>query len=185
MPRIFEMWDLPRFVVLVRDPRDILVSTFEKTKGEYLQKKMRMSSPPSFSEYLCGDVSGRRRIADIWDTVLFFNSWGAVLAAHEDYVLAITYEDMKKDTASILHRVCDHINIRNFTDDIIAWAVDNSSREKMRENLDEKEPQYEKSVNIEEKSFQDWYNSDDRAFVDEVLGKHLKYDFGYDFKDWS
>ena len=76
LPFVYKPLKLPKFAVLVRDPREILISIYETTKGEYLDKKMN-SNDVTFSQYLKGDVTGKTRIEDIWGIMLFLNSWGS------------------------------------------------------------------------------------------------------------
>ncbi len=183
IPNFIDNFGVPKLIVLVRDPRDILVSSYEKTKGEYLDKKMERANV-TFSNYLQGDVTGKTRIEDIWGLTLFFNSWYPVLQSNPDHTLMVHYEDMIENTEQILSRVCQFIGLDGVTDDILKKVVEDSSRRKMKKNIDPNEAQAEKSVNIARRNFREWYNDNDRQFTDDVFSRYLKYDFGYDLKDW-
>lgn len=176
---------LPKFMVLVRDPRDILVSAYEKAKGEYLDDIMNSGTPVTFSEFLRADIDLKKPFADIWSIILFFNSWGSILAAqpnHKHYT-SHTYESIKADTEDSLKQICEFIGIEGATNDIIKNAVENSSRQKMKKKLNPDEEQAEKSVNIKIRNFMDWYNEEDFDFVANIFKKHLRYDFGYDLQN--
>ena len=56
-PLVHELFGLPRYLILVRDPRAALVSHYEKWKDRY---------QVSFSEFLRGDPRGKRFRKDIW-----------------------------------------------------------------------------------------------------------------------
>jgi hypothetical protein len=185
VPGVFNVLRLPEFAVLVRDPRDILVSMYEKSRGEHLMKKMNTNEEVSFSRFIRGDVTGRTRIGDIWQIILFFNAWGMVVKAHPAHIIVIKYEDLKSDTATLLRRVCDHTGLQNVTDDMIARAVSAASKDKMRQKLDTTETKFEKSVNLGQRDFKQWYSAEDRAFVEETCKRFLNCDFGYALADWS
>lgn len=181
---IFKVLHLPTFAVFVRDPRDILVSMYEKSRGEHLNKKVGTDTDVPFSRFIRGDVTGRTRIGDVWQVMLFFNGWGPVVAAHPDEVIAVKYENMKADPAAVLRRVCNHAGLRDVPEETIRRAVEGSSKERMRERLDTSETVYEKSVNLGQRDFKGWYDEADRAFMDETLGRYLKSDFGYPLREW-
>jgi len=77
----------PRYVILVRDIRASLVSNYEKWKPSC-----------GFSEYLRGDVRGKRFNSDIWWCIRFNNAWGRVLETIPETTTLIKYEAMKEDT---------------------------------------------------------------------------------------
>ncbi len=187
IPQIIQKFNLPKLVVLVRDPRDILVSSYEKTKGSYLNKKVHGDGNKhvSFSDYLRGDISGKTRIEDIWGLTLFFNSWGPVLDKNPDTTTLIKYEDMISNPKEVLKNICAFIGLENVTDKILEDAVAESSRDKMKNKIDINEAKAEKSVNLETRNFKEWYTPEDQKFSDQAFSNHLKYQFGYDLKNWS
>jgi|GEM_PF-1315191 len=187
IPSIITMIDLPKLIVLVRDPRDILVSSYEKTKGTYLNKKVYgdESKHVSFSEYLRGDVRGYTRIEDIWGLTLFFNSWGAISNNKALTLKQVQYEEMIADPKQILADICVFIGIQGATAQILNAVIDETSRDKMKKRIDPTEAKAEKSVNLKIRNFKDWYNQEDRKFTDAVFSKHLKYNFGYNLQDWN
>lgn len=168
---------LPRFVVLVRDMRSILVSMYEKTRGDILDKKMLMENV-DFTTYLRGDVTGRTRIEDIWGLILFFNAWGAVINRNPEKVISIRYEDLKDNTFAAMRTVCDHIGL-DIPDDMLARAIAASTKEIMKNRTASGET--ETIVNVKKRNDLDWYNAADLEFVRETCRKYLKYDFGYKY----
>lgn len=185
LPRLIEMLDLPKFMVGVRDPRDILVSAYEKGKGDYINKLFGVTHDVTFSEFLTSSIDTKKPFADIWSLVLFFNAWGPILDKHPEHTLLMHYETLKKDTPTNLKVVCDFIGIEGVTTNIIETAIENSSRKKMKKKIDPEDVKGDKSVNLEIRSFKQWYSPKDRDFVDSIFAKHLKYDFGYDLQNWS
>jgi len=185
IPSVIDVLHLPRYLVMVRDPRDILVSAYEKAKGEYLSKVLDVPHEVEFSEFLRASMDIKKPFADIWSIILFFNDWGPVLSRHPNKTNFVRYEDMKADTAAQMHRICDFIGIAGATEAVIAAAIENSSRDKMKKKLNPDEDQKEKSVNLKIRNFKEWYSPQDRQFVDDIFTKHLKYDYGYNLQDWD
>ncbi len=168
---------LPRFVVQVRDIRSILVSMYEKTRGEILDKKMHGQNV-GFSAYLRGDVTGKTRIEDIWGLILFFNAWGAVIKRNPEKVIPVRYEDLKAGTPATLRVICDHIGL-DIPDDILSRAIDSSNKDIMKTRIAKTET--EKIVNTQTRNDLDWYSAEDMKFVRKTCEKHLEYDFGYKY----
>lgn len=176
LPAAHKILHLPKFVVLVRDMRSILVSMYEKTRGPHLDKKMHTQNV-TFSQYLRGDPSGKTRIEDLYGLILFFNAWGAVQTATPENVLAIRYEDLQTDTAGTLQKICAHASI-DLSLDTLARAVEQSSKNRMAERMDE---DGEKIVNLDARNDLDWYSASDMDFLRQTCAKYLKHDFGYKF----
>ena len=172
--------ELPKFIVLVRDIRAILVSVYDKWQGEKLTKLMRAQDEVSFSDYVRGDMMGKAHVADIWSLFKFFNAWGAVYEACPTRVKILKYEELTSHSFEIMRQTCDFIGIQDASDDIIQRALDKSSRSEMRKKLDKDEFNFDKSINTKQKDFMSWYNSDDQDFFNQACQKYLKHDFGYD-----
>jgi hypothetical protein len=86
----------PPFAVVVRDPRDVLVSNYEKWREKYAVP---------FSTYLEGDISGRKYICDIWWYIHFMNRWGRVAKRFPKQTLVLRYEDFFVDPRGNLERL--------------------------------------------------------------------------------
>lgn len=177
-PAINDVMKTPRCVFIVRNPKDLLVATYEKSKGEYIDTKYGKDDV-SFSEYLRCDISKRLRLEDLWGFIRFFNAWGAAQQADPKRVHMIKYEDLMSDTHTHLKHLCTWIGMNGIDDAILETAIKKSSKEEMRKKLDTSESQFEKTVNIEKRNADDWFSEDDTKFFDDICARYLKYDFGY------
>ena len=162
----------PRYLILVRDIRDALVSHYEKHKNEY---------NADFSAYLRGDVrgEGRRRGDDVWVRIRFHNGWGAVAERQPEHVAVLKYEDLRADTRSQLARVCDHFNIEGVAPDLLDEVVAAASKAAMRKLPNPKGKSI--VVRTDPRPSDEWYSDADRRFVADVLRRNLKHTFGYQY----
>ena len=176
-PAINELLKTPKCIFVVRNPKDLLVATYEKAKGEYLDKKYQKQNV-TFSEYLRNDISKRYRMEDLWGFIRFFNAWGAVNAASPKTTLLIKYEDLLNDPLEGLKRICAFVGI-DASNEILEHAVNKSSKQEMRQKLDKSEAKFEKTVNLDQRNANDWFNESDETFFRQICARYLKYDFGY------
>ncbi|HYD18792.1 MAG TPA: sulfotransferase domain-containing protein [Patescibacteria group bacterium] len=160
----------PKYLVLVRDLRDSLVSHWERFRGEY--------DNCSFDEYLRGDVRQDKFESDIWSRMRFMNEWGRVLAKNPHQVMALRYEDMKADAGGSLRRVCDYFSIKGVSDAVVAQALTDASRDKMAEkpnpNLAHTVIRREDRTNTA-----DYFTGENARFFEATTARYLKHDFGY------
>jgi hypothetical protein len=166
----FRLLGLPRFVVLVRDPRAILVSNYEKWNADYRV---------DFATYLRGDLRGKAYVTDIWEIMRFFNSWGPVAAAHSEAVLVQRYEDILADPEAAFARICGHLGIARATPEVLARAIAGASRAEMAKRPDPSEEHAEKVVNFATRDPAAWFDDAGRAFLRETCRRNLRCDFGY------
>jgi len=185
LPKTIDVLNLPKFLVMVRDPRDILVSAFEKIRGDELRKAINIDHDISFSDFLRVDMNVKKPLADPWKIILFMNSWSPILKTHPNNTTFVRYEDMKADTQTQIKLICDFIGIEGVNEKVIQNAIEGSSRSKMREKLNPNEVNADKSVNLKARNFKEWYSDDDRQFINDVFNRHLKDDYGYYLKDWN
>ncbi len=161
----------PRYLVLVRELKESLVSHYERFKGDY---------NCDFSTYLRGDVAQKTFYSDIWSRIRFMNEWGDVLENNHGKVMALRYEDMKADGKGALKNVCDFFGVNKVTDDLLTEAVAANSREKMAEK-----PNPEVSTTVvrtaPKKPLTDYFPPADEAFFNETCARYLKHDFGYGY----
>jgi hypothetical protein len=183
LPFVYKPLKLPKFAVLVRDPREILISIYETTKGEYLDKKMN-SNDVTFSQYLKGDVTGKTRIEDIWGIMLFLNSWGSIIQKAPSHTHLLKYENLKKDSHRNLSELLSFIGVSDITSDIIDYAIEQSDKSKMKEKLDPNQDQSDQRINTQSRDLNSWYNDEDKDFVQRTFSKFLKHNFGYNFSKW-
>lgn len=108
-----------KVIFLVRDPRDVLVSSyFQKAKRNY-------NYVGSLEEYL------QERRGGLESIIAFYNIWAAN-RDQPDGFLMVAYEDMHADTARELRRVLDFIGLTRVRDEDIAGAVESCSFDNMR-----------------------------------------------------
>ena len=108
-----------RVILLVRDPRDVIVSW-------YFQITRRLRSyNGSLSDYLEYEVGG-------FDSMLrFYNIWAMNHKMPRDFIL-VRYEDIHLNPQEELRRVLDFIGLRNVSNDVINETVEFASFENMR-----------------------------------------------------
>lgn len=164
----------PPYVVLVRDVRASLVANFEKWKEQY---------GCSFSDFLRGDMSGRRFNHDIWWCIRFCNAWGGIAERYPAATLVVRYEDLAADTLRELRRI-DAFWGLGMNTAALRQAVAESSKEKMAQKVDPRTPPGLTVVRSDERPYAQWYKLDDRAFLTRTCSKYLRRGFGYDYAIW-
>lgn len=183
-PFVYKLLHLPKFAVLIRDPREILISIYETTKGDYLNNKMHTQEDVSFSQYLKGDVSGKTRIEDIWGIILFLNSWAPVLKNNPSHTFLMKYEELKEKPDYILSELLNFIGIKNISSKTINTAISQSDKSNMLKKLDPNQAQSDHRINTSSRDLNSWYKDEDKTFIQNTLKKFLRNDYGYDFNTW-
>lgn len=127
-PEFLRPEDLPRektayagrkVVLLVRDPRDVLVSSyFQKTKRN-------INYEGTLEEYVYEPVGSLESIIE------FYNIWARNRDVPADFLL-MTYEDMHADTVAELRRLVEFLGLEGISDAILERAVDFCSFDNMR-----------------------------------------------------
>ncbi len=135
-----------------------------------------------FSEYLRGDVTGRRFDKDIWWDIRFINAWSDVMRRLPEDTLLVRYETLKQETETQLQRICRFFHIPADAR-LIEQAIAASSKDRMSE----KESPDEELQVVRSGSTHpfDSYSQEDRQFVSQVLDGHLRYPLGSDYADWT
>lgn len=108
-----------KIVLLVRDPRDEIVSLYhDHTKRNFWYK---------------GDISSFIRDPDwgLKKVLNFMNLWAEEMSKRREDFLLIKYEDMKNDTKKELKKILNFLNIQT-SEEIIDEAVKYGSFENMR-----------------------------------------------------
>jgi hypothetical protein len=106
-----------RVVLLVRDPRDVIVSL-------YYQKRFRRDAyAGSLADYLDGP--------DFEALLAFCDAWAAQLDVPAA-VLVVRYEDLHADPPAQLRRVLDFLGVRDVRDAVVEDAVEYASFDNMR-----------------------------------------------------
>jgi hypothetical protein len=108
-----------RVILLIRDPRDVVVSCYfhaSGTKGTY---------NGSISNFVRSDHRGIRKI------VTFYKIWHANRHVPEVF-LPIRYEDLHTDPGAALRRALALIDVQQYSDEIINRAVDYCSGDHLK-----------------------------------------------------
>lgn len=114
------MFRKKKMILLVRDPRDIIVSLYHHHTKRYSFYKGDIST------FIRDPEWGIKRI------IKFLNFWAEEMDRRKkDYFLLLRYEDMKKDTQKELKRVFNFLGIQ-VSERIINEAVEYASFENMR-----------------------------------------------------
>lgn len=118
-------------VFLVRDPRDVIVSSFFEMKnrarlfGENPYEKRSAAFNGSLPEFIHREVGG-------FDTIIhYFNIWAENRNQPKGFLL-VRYEDLIQDPPGQVRKVLDFLNLMDISEQNIAGAVEFASFENMR-----------------------------------------------------
>lgn len=159
---------LPRYAVVVRDIRNVLISNYEKWRETY---------GVSFSEYLRGDPWGKTYVIDAWLYIRFMNRWGEVARRFPEETLVLRYEDFRADAATSLDSLARFLGL-DLTEEDIAAGVAAGAKDVMAKHHD---PAVEVQALRPDGKGDTVYSEEDEAFLRDMLKRNLKHDFGYDF----
>ncbi len=162
----------PRYVILVRDLRSMLVSHYERFKDRYQLP---------FSDYLRGDVHGRRFDCDLWDSIRFLNAWGAVRRRLPEQCLVVRFEDLRTEVVSQVRRIWAFLQLPEVDVAVFERAAAASSKEQMAR----KESRLRKHGTVVRPDGGDpleRYSPSDRAFFMDACDRYLRHSFGYDYR---
>lgn len=108
-----------KVILLVRDPRDVIVSSY------FQKKKRKRAYTKTLSEYLHEPIGG-------FDSLLrFYDVWSKNRMVPKDFLL-VRYEDMHAAPQLQLRRVLDFVGLSAISEATVASAVDYCSFENMR-----------------------------------------------------
>jgi hypothetical protein len=113
-----KMLHFPRYIVLVRDMRDSLVSIFEKWNHD--------DEYTDFSIFIRGDEKGKRFNSDIWWCIHFYNAWGRILENIPDTTIFIRYEDLTENTFHTLKNISIFLKL-DLSDDHLQHGINEAS----------------------------------------------------------
>ena len=108
-----------KVIFLVRDPRDVLVSSY------FQKKKRRNKYNGELFDYVHEEVGSLESL------LRFYNIWARNRDIPKDFLL-VRYEDMHEDPKRELRRVLDFLDLKEVSNDVIAEAVRFTSFENMR-----------------------------------------------------
>ncbi len=167
---LFQFLHFPKYLILVRDIRDVLVAHYERHKGDF---------NVDFSTYLRSDLLGPKSGYDMWTRFRFLNSWGAVVERHPEQTAVLKFEDLKADTRGQLARVCNYFNIEGVSPDLLDEVIAGASKEKMAKLM--KLKKQKSVVRMDPRPSEEWYSDEDRRFLAELCRRNLKHTFGYQY----
>jgi len=167
---------MPNYVLLVRDPRAILVSHYKRFQHRY---------KISFSDYLHTREGLMRQNGgvgyfdkDIWWGIRFLNSWHAMAEARPQGVHLVRYEDLRADTFGCLRQIVDYMGLPGMSDSLLKLAIERSSKEEMSRKEDP--GRLDKVVRPNEENPLALYSEDDKKYFLAMHRRYCKADFGYD-----
>ena len=161
------LFDLPPVVVLVRDPKEAMLSHYVKW-GRVLSL--------SLHDYICKASTKRKQLANGWWYIDFFNRWGRMAKAAPEHVLLVRYEDLQNAPEYWLERISDHLRL-GLDSSAIAAAMEVSSREAVRSTLD---PAYGETIVPDAGARAGVHLSPmEDAVLTQQFDDHLRHDFGY------
>lgn len=159
---------LPPTVVLVRDPRQALLSYYVKWRETY--------GLGDLADFVRRPAPGRRKVEDVWWFIRFFNRWGALADTLGGRVLVVRYEEVQRDPAACVRRIWAHWGVELTPADVDA-ALAVSSREALSARLD---PAYgEPIVSDHEARSAVRLSAEDEAALDRLFEHHLRAPLGY------
>jgi hypothetical protein len=167
-----------RTVLLVRDPRDVVVSYYhhamKKTEKNHLPPDM------SLSDFVRHEAYGIRSV------ITFYNLWTPVIQKHPN-VSWFRYEDLKADTVDTVIRILQFFEAPSIDEEALEWAV----KVNRFENLQARERDRKRSQGTEVDTdelrvrkgriggYQDEMRESDIQYVAKVLDQHLEALYNY------
>ena len=171
---LHRLFKLPRYVVVVRDIRAMLVSHYEKYKAEY---------GCGFSEYVRGDVANQRFDSDLWWCIRYLNAWGRAIAGHPEDFIVVRYEDLAADTLGELEKINSFLGL-NLSRQALLYGMQESTKEKMNAKPEKTARVLNLkriAIRMDATPQEAMFTEADQLFFRETCRKYLKYDFGYQY----
>lgn len=120
------MYRHQKILLLVRDPRDVLVSSyFEKTRRKPAKRKEKPRFTGSINDFVRQDIGGI-------DTIIaFYNNWLRNRDVPLDFRI-VRYEDLRADTREVFAEILEYIGIPGVKAEILDEVMELGRIEKMR-----------------------------------------------------
>ena len=181
-----------KVVLLVRDPRDVVVSQYFQWKYRMKPWKKRINKYPAhgsdISEYqfAMDQNQGLPKIVD------FLNLW-AKEADNIDQLLVVRYEDMRRDTEEVLGQILDFIGTPATPEerqDVVNYSsMENMKKMEAKSTFrfsgtrmmpgDRKNPDSFKVRRGKVGGFSDYFNADQVNTIEQLLQQTLQPVYGY------
>ncbi len=161
----------PRYVIMVRDLRTMLVSHYERFKDRYQLP---------FSAFLRGDVNGRQFDCDIWDSIRFLNAWGQVCRRLPGQTMVLRYEDVRSDVVGEAMRVWRFLQLPPVERSVFEQAAHESSKDRMQA-MSKPTRKHGVVVRADGGDPLAHYAASDRIWLMDTCDRYLNHTFGYDY----
>lgn len=174
-----------KVILLVRDPRDVLVSLFFQNKYREQANDKPMAQGEDLDQFIRSDVGG------IESMIRFYNIWAEAKDVPSDLLL-LKYEDMRADPFTHLRRVIDFLGLQSIPDqrlrDAVAFTDFDNMRKMEKDNTfsgprmttnQTDNPEAFKTRRGKVGGYVDYMNPGTIAFVTEYVDQHLSPMYGY------
>jgi len=181
-----------KVVLLVRDPRDVVVSQYFQWKHRMRPWKKRLNSYPAHGADISEFQFAMDQDAGLPKIIDFLNLW-ADEAGKVDQLLVIRYEDMRRNTVEVLGQILDFIGTPASPDEA-AEVANFSSMENMKKMEqessfrgsgsrmlpgDRKNPDSYKVRRGKVGGFSDYFDEDQVNTIEQLLQQALQPVYGY------
>lgn len=180
-----------KVIFLVRDPRDVIVSSYfeMKNRGEMFGENPYEDRRPIFDGTLEAFI---HRPQGGFDTILtYYNLWAQNRETPRGFLL-VRYEDIKADPEGELRRVINFLGLSQVSDETIAEAVRYAAFENMRKMeargqfessilrpANENNPESYKTRKGKIKGYLDYLSAEQIAVLNTAMRENLSDFFGY------
>ena len=169
---IHSLFNLPCYVLLIRDIRYSLLSNYAKWSHTYRV---------SFSTYLRGGTDHINYNSDIWWAVRFLNNWGAVYKNIPSRVMIVRYEELLKNPRQEVDRIDKFWNLGLEASDI-DYGIKQSVKSKMAQKDDPSRPKG--AVREALDNGLETFSSEDKLYFEKVCSIYLRFPAGYKYSSW-
>tara|TARA_Y100001934_G_scaffold144228_1_gene173201 strand:- start:185 stop:886 length:702 start_codon:yes stop_codon:yes gene_type:complete len=168
---VHELFNLPSYVLLVRDLRHSLISNYAKWSHVY---------EVPFSSYLRGEMHSKRFNSDIWWTIGFLNGWGLVYKRIPNKFMILKYEDLLEHPLAQVSQLNNYWALK-LSQQNIEYGIAQSTKEKMKLKDDPNRP---KGAVRNSSSDLSVFTATDKKFIELVCDSYLSFSAGYDYSKW-
>ena len=167
-----------RCVLLVRDPRDVVVSYYYHARKK--THKNKLPADISLNDFCHHDSFGLRPV------ITFFNIWVPFIQCYPT-VTYFRYEDLKANTKAVMEQMLSFFGVTKVDSEALDWAITQTKFERLQER-----EVYRKSSEGEDTKqddlrvrrgkvggFQDEIDAEEIQYVNEGLNGHLDSIYGY------
>ena len=181
-----------KVVLLVRDPRDVVVSQYFQWKHRMRPWKKRLNMYPAHGadineyQFAMDQNAGLPKIVD------FFNLWASE-AEKIDQLLVVHYEDMRRDTAHVLEQILNFIGTPaspEETEDVVNFSsMENMKKMEQKRTFrlsgsrmvpgDRNNPDSYKVRRGKVGGFRDYFDEDQVNNIEQLLQQTLQPVYGY------